>query len=221
MLLQVVPTFEKMYQNMKIELPIMTQTIIDLRHFISEPINLLITVLSVFFIVIIYRQSQKRKRIKRFRDEFIFKVPLFGKIIHQAIMAKTALLMADLVNSKVGIIEVLEVVIKVSENTVFTNAITNIKHNVLMGQSLSDSFAQESIFPSNFAQLIKVGEKTGRVEEMLNAVANYYQEEFDMLVQGLAMVIEPIMIVIVGGLIGFLLIALYLPIFSVGNLIGG
>jgi type IV pilus assembly protein PilC len=221
MLFQIVPTFEKMYQSMKIELPAMTQSIVDLRHFMSEPFNLMVAIVSIFFIMMVYQQSQKVKKIKKFKDRIVFKIPLFGKIIHQSIMAKTALLMADLVSTKVGIIEILETVIKVSNNVIFVNAIDNIKHNVLMGQSLSDSFAQESIFPSNFAQLIKVGEKTGKVEEMLKAISTYYQEEFDTLVQGLAMIIEPIMIVIVGGLIGFLLIALYLPIFSVGNLIGG
>jgi type IV pilus assembly protein PilC len=128
--------------------------------------------------------------------------------------------MANLFAAGVGISEVLKIGTKVTSNLVFVEAMERISVKIVSGTDLSTLFMEETIFPAEISQLIRVGERTGKMDEMLISVANYYQEEFESVVKGLTTVIEPLMIVIVGGMIGALVIALYLPIFSAGTTVG-
>jgi type IV pilus assembly protein PilC len=151
----------------------------------------------------------------------LLKLPLFGGIIMMAVVARSSLLMANLFAAGVSVLETLTVASTVTTNTLFMNAFDRVKRDVMTGAELSSLFAKEKVFPVELSQLIAVGERTGNMEEMLNSIANYYEEEFDALVEGLSTVIEPVMIVFVGGLIGMMVVALYLPIFSAGDLAGG
>ena len=150
-----------------------------------------------------------------------FKLPIFGNLIAQSIYARTALIMANLVSAGVSIIETLEIVKETNTNLIISDALENVKRGVFSGMDLSKLFLKESAFPPQFGQLIAVGEKTGNLEEMFNSIASYYQEEFDNAVQTLSTAIEPIMIVVIGTLIGVLLIAMYMPIFNAGSVVGG
>ena len=136
-------------------------------------------------------------------------------------VARGSLLMANLFAAGVSVIDTLNVASTVTTNTHFINAFGRVKTDVMTGVELSVLFSREKIFPIELSQLIAVGERTGNMEEMLNSIANYYEEQFDALVEGLSTVIEPIMIVFVGGMIGVMVVALYLPIFSAGDLAGG
>ena len=129
--------------------------------------------------------------------------------------------MANLVAAGVSVIETLEIVKETNNNLVVRDAIENVKRGVFSGMDLSKLFLKEPVFPPQFGQLIAVGEKTGNLEEMFSSIANYYQEEFDTAVKTLSTAIEPLMIVIIGALIGFLLLAMYMPIFNAGSVVGG
>jgi type IV pilus assembly protein PilC len=148
---------------------------------------------------------------------FMLKLPLFGNIIIKSTVARLSLLMANLFAAGIGVEEILKVATNVTTNTKFIEAMERINDRVVTGSDLSALFAEESVFPLELSQLIKVGESTGNMDEMLSSIARYYQEEFESVVSGLTTIIEPIMIVFVGGMIGLMVVALYLPIFSAGD----
>lgn len=222
MLTNVVPTFQEMYAGMGIELPGPTQAIVDASEWISNPANVGGVFAVVFGALTVHRLLAKYVAPYRFGyHAALLRMPLFGGIIMMAVVARGSLLMANLFAAGVSVLETLSVASSVTTNTLFVRAFARVKRDVMSGTELSVLFAREKVFPAEFSQLIAVGERTGNMEEMLNSIANYYEEEFDALVEGLSTVIEPIMIVFVGGLIGAMVVALYLPIFSAGDLAGG
>ena len=121
----------------------------------------------------------------------------------------------------VSIVDILKIAKSVDTNLVFIYALERISRQIVTGQTLSELLTKEEhIFPPQLAQLMAVGERTGNMEEMFTAIARYYEEEFDTAVENMSSLIEPLMIVLIGGIIGMLMIALYMPIFSMGNAIG-
>ncbi len=222
MLTNVVPTFQEMYAGMGIELPGPTQMIVVASEWILDGKNLLSVIGTVLGIVFINRTLMKYFYYYRSAIHFLMlRLPLFGAIIVMSTVARGSLLMANLFAAGVSVIDTLNVASTVTTNTHFINAFGRVKTDVMTGVELSVLFSREKIFPIELSQLIAVGERTGNMEEMLNSIANYYEEQFDALVEGLSTVIEPIMIVFVGGMIGVMVVALYLPIFSAGDLAGG
>ena len=222
MLTNVVPTFQEMYEGMGIALPGPTQAIVDASEWIADIRNVLGVFAVVFGTITFHGLMSKYVLPYRYLwHMLLLKLPLFGGIIMMAVVARSSLLMANLFAAGVSVLETLTVASTVTTNTLFMNAFDRVKRDVMTGAELSSLFAKEKVFPIELSQLIAVGERTGNMEEMLNSIANYYEEEFDALVEGLSTVIEPVMIVFVGGLIGMMVVALYLPIFSAGDLAGG
>jgi type IV pilus assembly protein PilC len=222
MLTNVVPTFQEMYEGMGIQLPGPTQAIVDASEWIADVGNVAGVFGTIFGIITF--QNVMLKYVKPYRTGWHalqLKIPIFGGIIMMAVVARSSLLMANLFAAGVSVLETLNVASTVTTNTIFLNAFARVKRDVMTGAELSSLFANEKVFPTELSQLIAVGERTGNMEEMLNSIANYYEEEFDALVEGLSTVIEPVMIVFVGGLVGMMVVALYLPIFSAGDLAGG
>jgi len=142
-------------------------------------------------------------------------------LIIKSTVAKMSLLMANLFAAGIGVNEIIRMSSNTTSNYVIKEAQGRIAGRVVTGANLSTLFEDEDIFPIELSQLIKVGENTGQMEEMLTSIAKYYQEEFESVVNGITKIIEPIMIVFVGGLIGLLILALYMPIFSVGDVVKG
>jgi type IV pilus assembly protein PilC len=128
--------------------------------------------------------------------------------------------MANLFAAGINVSDILKVGTRITTNIIFVEAMARISDRIESGSDLSSLFADEAAFPAELSQLIKVGEKTGNMDEMLTSIAKYYQEEFESVVEGLTSMIEPLMIVFVGGMIGAMVVALYLPIFSAGDAIG-
>lgn len=221
MLTNVVPTFTGMYENLGVELPGPTAAIVDASDFLLKEGGLWKIGLSFFVFVTIYGQLNKRViAFKRIMDAIWLKVPLFGEIIVKGLVARMGLLMANLIGAGVGIVDVLNISKTVSGNIQIQDGVDEVTKGVITGKELSALFASQKVFPIAVSQFIAVGERTGNIEEMLTSLAKYYEEEFDAVVEGLSTVIEPIMIVVVGGLIGALVVAMYLPIFSAGDLVG-
>lgn len=218
MLVFVVPTFQEMYSNMGIELPAPTQMIIDASDWIMNGGNFIKLVAT--FMALVFGHKFLMKSLYPYRSAvhgFMLKLPLFGNIIIKSTVARLSLLMANLFAAGIGVEEILKVGTNITPNTKFIEAMERINDRVVSGSDLSELFAEESVFPIDLSQLIKVGESTGNMDEMLSSIARYYQEEFESVVAGLTTVIEPIMIVFVGGMIGMMVVALYLPIFSAGD----
>ena len=221
MLIKVVPIFEEMYGGMGVPLPGLTKLIISASNFVQSMAGLITFILLGTFYYLFKVLNNKIPDFKRRVDKLSFKLPIFGNLIAQSIYARVALVMANLVAAGVSVIETLEIVKETNNNLVVRDAIENVKRGVFSGMDLSKLFLKETVFPSQFGQLIAVGEKTGNLEEMFTSIANYYQEEFDAAVKTLSTAIEPLMIVIIGALIGFLLLAMYMPIFNAGSVVGG
>ena len=221
MLLKVVPIFEEMYGGMGVPLPGLTKMIISASNFVSSMAGLMsFVVLGLAYYLFGYA-NKRFPQFKRRVDKLSFKLPIFGNLIAQSIYARVALIMSNLVAAGVSVIETLEIVKETNDNLIISDAIENVKRGVFSGIDLSKLFLKEVAFPPQFGQLIAVGEKTGNLEEMFISIANYYQEEFDNAVKTLSTAIEPIMIVLIGTLIGFLLLAMYMPIFNAGSVVGG
>ena len=221
MLLKVVPIFEEMYGGMGVPLPGLTKMIISASNFVQSMAGLMsFVVLGLAYYLFGYA-NKRFPKFKRRIDKLSFKLPIFGNLIAQSIYARVALIMSNLVAAGVSVIETLEIVKETNDNLIISDAIENVKRGVFSGMDLSKLFLKEVAFPPQFGQLIAVGEKTGNLEEMFISIANYYQEEFDNAVKTLSTAIEPIMIVLIGTLIGFLLLAMYMPIFNAGSVVGG
>ena len=150
----------------------------------------------------------------------MLKLPIFGNLIQKSILAKVSLVLGNLNQAGVDLIESIDIAKSVTDNVIVIEALENIKKGVFSGETLKDLFYKEKIFPATFSQLIAVGEQTGSLDEMFGSIAIYYEEEFDVAVANLASLIEPIMIVFMGITIGGLMLAMYAPIFNIGDIIG-
>ena len=221
MLLKVVPIFEEMYGGMGVPLPGLTKMIISASNFVQSKAGVMSFVILGLAYYLFGFANKRFPKFKRRIDKLSFKLPIFGNLIAQSIYARIALIMSNLVAAGVSVIETLEIVKETNDNLIVSDAIENVKRGVFSGVDLSKLFLKEPVFPPQFGQLIAVGEKTGNLEEMFTSIANYYQEEFDNAVETLSTAIEPIMIVLIGTLIGFLLLAMYMPIFNAGSVVGG
>jgi len=221
MLTKVVPTFTEMYKGMGKKLPGPTQVIVDASDWILNGWTVLSVIGVVIAIKIIHGQLFKRVYgYRRAIDVIFLKLPIMGNILVKSTVARLSLLMANLFAAGIGVEEILRVSARVTPNTIFVEAMGRISERIVSGAELSTLFAEEPVFPIELSQLIRVGEKTGNMDEMLSSIARYYQEEFETTVEGLTSMIEPIMIVFVGALIGAMVVALYLPIFSQGDMVG-
>ena len=219
MLVKVVPVFAKMYDGMGLELPAATATIMSMSDFLRGTGGKIILFGGVggFFG---FRYITKMNAAIRFKwHRQVLKLPLFGDMILKSLLARISLILGNLSAAGVNLLESLEIAKSVSNNDVVTDALENIKKGVFSGDTLTKLFLKEPLFPPTFSQLISVGEQTGQLDEMFNSVAAYYEEEFDTTVDNMSSLIEPIMIVFMGVMIGGLMIAMYSPIFNVGALI--
>ena len=222
MLWKVVPVFEKMYGAMGVKLPAATLVIVNASRFIADPGN----ILKIIGIIIIIRVSYNfmYKNIEGFRHVMhkrFLKFPLFGDLIVKATVSRMCMIMANLTRAGVSIIDTIKISKSVTTNLVFIYALERVGKQIVTGQTLSQLLKnEEHIFPPALAQLCAVGERTGNMEEMFQSIATYYEEEFDGVVAALSSIIEPLMIVLIGAIIGVLMIALYMPIFSIGQAVG-
>ena len=221
MLMNVVPTFVNMYEGMGMgdDLPTPTAVIMSMSEFVRSSGGLFLLIFIILFVVGFKYLMTKNYNIKKAWHKTMLKLPVFGNLINKSILAKVSLVLGNLNQAGVDLIESIDIAKSVTDNVVVIEALENIKKGVFSGETLTDLFGKEKIFPPTFSQLISVGEQTGSLDEMFGSVAIYYEEEFDVAVANLASLIEPIMIVFMGITIGGLMLAMYAPIFNVGAII--
>ena len=220
MLIKVVPVFAKMYDGMGIQLPAATATIMSMSDFLRGTGGKILFFGIVGFIFIFRYLTAKNEKIKYAWHKQVLKLPIFGDMILKSMLARISLIMGNLSAAGVNLLESIEISKSVSTNVVVLESLENVKKGVFSGDTLTKLFLKDPLFPPTFAQLISVGEQTGQLDEMFGSVAKYYEAEFDTTVDNLSSLIEPIMIVFMGLMIGGLMIAMYSPIFNVGALIG-
>ena len=222
MLMNVVPTFVNMYEGMGMadDLPTPTAVIMSMSEFVRSSGGFFLLVFIISFVLGFKFLIKKNYEVRKNWHRVTLKLPIFGNLIQKSILAKVSLVLGNLNQAGVDLIESIDIAKSVTDNVIVVEALENIKKGVFSGESLTDLFNKEKIFPPTFSQLISVGEQTGSLDEMFGSIAIYYEEEFDVAVANLASLIEPIMIVFMGITIGGLMLAMYAPIFNVGAIIG-
>ncbi len=219
MMVYVVPVFQEMFAGVKGGLPATTQAVVDISEFIRDPFRGGLLVGSVFGIFSLVSISVKKNyKLRRSWHKFILKLPLFGELIQKSALSKIAMIQGNLTAAGVPVIEALDISASSIDNIVIKEAMTDVKRGVFSGEPLSKLFEnKKAIFPMTFTAMVSVGERTGNMEEMFESIALYYEEEMDLTISRLTEMLEPIMIVFMGITVGFILVAMYTPMFQMGE----
>ncbi len=217
-LVKVIPTFAGIYQAAGMHLPLPTQIIINISTFVRKAF--LPIILGIIALVIIIKLLHKRnERARKFMDNVLLHLPLFGKLINKGIVARLSTTISSLVKGGLPLLEAINIAIKTAGNKVMEDALSSIRDKIRKGETVANAFSQAKIFEPMVVQMISVGEETGALDEMLENVSRFYEAEVDDTVKNLTSIMEPVMIVVLGGIIGFIVIAMYLPIFKLGEVI--
>jgi len=214
----VVPTFTQMFASLGGTLPLPTRMVVNLSNFIAGPGGLLalgVIVASIIFIVQIRRTEKGKHAI----DKILLKLPIFGPLINRVSVAKFTRTLGTLISSGVPILDGLEITAKTSGNKVVEYAIMEVRKGVMGGKTLAEPITKAKVFPPMVTHMIAVGESTGALDSMLSKIADFYDDEVDSAVNNLTASMEPMLMVFLGGSVGFIVVAMYLPIFRLMSLI--
>jgi type IV pilus assembly protein PilC len=218
MLLFIIPIFANMYKDLGGELPSLTRLMMGISNvlkgywFIVFPAIILL----VWALIRLKNTEQGRRAWDRAKLKLPMKV---GPVIQKIAVARFSRTLATLVSSGVPILQAIEITGKTSGNTVIEEAMVDVKESVRAGESIARPLTRASVFPPMVTQMISIGEETGALDAMLNKIADFYEDEVDAAVKALTSIIEPIMMVFVGGLVGVIVISMYLPMFNMMNLV--
>ena len=218
LLIFVVPTFQEIFANFGAELPAFTLFVIGLSEFMQTYWYLALAGLFIFSFLF----KQAHRKSPKFRDAVdakILKLPIVGDILQKAAVARYARTLSTTFAAGVPLIDALESAAGASGNAVYRNAILEIRSEVSSGMQMNLAMRNSNIFPDMVIQMVAIGEESGAVDDMLAKVANVYEEEVDNAVDNLTALIEPLIMSVLGVVIGGLIIAMYLPIFQIGNII--
>ncbi|QYJ97299.1 type II secretion system F family protein [Shewanella alkalitolerans] len=220
LLLFVVPQFESIFAGFGAELPAFTQMIVNLSRWLQSSWYFFVIGL-IAFVWGFKRAHLKSENFRNRIDELVLKIPIIGEILHKAAMARFARTLATTFSAGVPLIDGLESAAGASGNYVYRSALTKVRTEVMSGMQMNVAMRTIGLFPDMLIQMVMIGEESGGLDEMLNKVANIYEMQVDDAVDGLSSLIEPIMMVVIGTLVGGLIIGMYLPIFQLGNVVGG
>ncbi len=218
-LIFVIPTFAKMFAEFGAALPLPTMIVINISNFLKSYFFAIMG--GIFILVFIFKKYYATDKGKYVIDKLLLKAPVFGPLIKKVAVAKFTRTLGTLINSGVPIIEALNVAAGTAGNKVVENAIRAVKASISEGRSIAQPLMESEVFPSMVVQMIAVGETTGALDAMLNKIADFYDQEVDTAVDALTSMIEPFMILFLGGTIGSIIIAMYLPIFEMAGVVGG
>ena len=212
----IVPTFANLYASMGGQLPFLTQLLIDASNLVKS--NILYIIIGLIGLVILNRFIYSTRAGKEVYHRIFLHLPILGNIFLKGAIAKFSRTLATLITGGVPIMRSLEISSSVAGNVVIEKAVLKAKDKVEKGQEIYKSL-DPKVFPPILIAMVRVGEDTGRLDEMLDTIANFFEDEVDRAVEGLISTIEPLLMVFIGSIVGVILIALYLPIFKMGELI--
>ena len=219
MMMFVLPAFKEVYANMGAELPRLTQLVMNLSDLFVDYgwIMIILLIVSAFGL---YKLHEKSPTFQKRIDALILRLPVFGTIVRKATIARWARTTSTLFAAGVPLVEVLDSVAGASGNILYEEATQDIRAKVTQGLSLTSSMQSTDMVPNMVIQMAAIGEESGSLDDMLNKAAEFYEDEVDNSVSRLSALMEPIIMVVLGSLIGILLIAMYLPLFNLGNVVG-
>jgi type IV pilus assembly protein PilC len=214
----VIPVFAQLFSGVGSEMPWLTRMVIGASNFVGNYSPFL--VLVVVFGVVALRRWHKTPHGRRVIDGALLKIPIIGMLLRKIAVARFCRTLSTLTASGVPILDGLEITARTSGNAIIEDAIMAVRKSVEEGKSVSEPLAQTKVFPTMVVQMINVGEQTGALDQMLSKIADFYEEEVDTAVAGLMKLIEPIMITVLGVIIGTIVTAMYLPLYSFLSKIG-
>jgi type IV pilus assembly protein PilC len=213
MLTWIVPVFAKMFHGLGAELPGPTLVILAVSDFLRDNLGKLL--FAIVALVVGFRFTIRTDKGRLYFDRFMLRAPLIGTLIRKSAVSRFTRTLGTLISSGVSILDALEITAKTAGNRVIHNAIRQSVLAIAEGDTITGPLAQTGVFPPMVTQMISVGEKTGGLDEMLSKIADFYDEEVDAAVSALTSIIEPVIIVFMGVVIGGILIAMYLPMFDI------
>ena len=219
MLIFVVPIFSDLFASFGGSLPAPTQLLVNLSNLFKNPIFFLPTIAITAGLVIWYRRNRASLAVRNVVDPLKFGIPVFGNLFQKVALARFSRNFSALLKAGVPILTSLDIVGDTSGNVVVSRAVEAVKESVRQGSGMAKPLTEHPVFPDMVVQMIAVGEETGALDDMLGKIADFYDQEVEATTEQLMALIEPIMIVVLGGLVGGMIIALYLPIFNIFELI--
>lgn len=218
-LIFVIPVFEDMFASFGQALPVPTQIVVAMSDFMKGNIHwIILGFIALGFVFKRFRGTQKGRRIT---DDVFLRLPIFGDLLKKTAVARFTRTLGTMISSGVPILDSLEIVAKTSGNVVLEEIILEVRSSIAEGQTIAEPLSENNIFPGMVVQMISVGEATGALDTMLEKIADFYDEEVDAAVAALTSMLEPLLMLFLGGSIGGLVVAMYLPIFSMAGAVGG
>ncbi len=213
-----VPIFAEIYASFGAALPLPTQMLINASNFLKA--NILQILGGTALLIVAFRYMMRKSySFRKSVHRFILRIPKFGDLALKSAMAKFGRTMATLFVSGVSLDRALQIASEVAGNLIIKEAVDVVQKEVTEGQAMWQSMERQGIFPRLAVAMVKVGEETGNLDEMLESLARFYEDEVDKTVEGIVSLIEPLLVVTIGGIVGVILIALYMPIFKIGEII--
>jgi type IV pilus assembly protein PilC len=210
----IIPTFAEIFESLGAELPWFTQMMVDLSGLLRSGFSLFLLLGLIIFTYLfskLYAAPIGRRRV----DALILKLPLFGELIQKTAIAQFCRTFSSLTRAGVPILMSLDIVQEITNNSIISDAISNSREDVLQGIPLSIALGHKKVFPDMSISMISIGEETGAMDAMMSKVADFYEDEVGAIVKALTSMLEPAMIVLVGGIVGSILLAMYMPMFAI------
>ena len=211
----VIPVFEEMFSQMDAALPVPTQVVVAISHAFKD--NLLWIILPLILLLYIFKRVYSTEKGRYRIDKVFLALPVIGVLIRKVAVAKFTRTLSTMLQSGVPILEALQVVAKTAGNKVIERAVFRVADAIAEGRPMAEPLMESGVFPNMVVQMINVGESVGALDTMLEKIADFYDEEVDQAVANLTAMIEPFMMVFLGGMIGTLVVAMYLPIFEMAS----
>jgi type IV pilus assembly protein PilC len=217
MLIFIVPTFESLYESLGGTLPLPTRMLMNASNILRRFFPLV--VLGMIVLTFLFRRWKASQKGRYQWDKFKLKVKVFGPLFHKTALSRFSRTLSTLIRSGVPILQALEIVGETVNNQVISRAVRDVQDSVREGESLATPLSKHAAFPAMVVQMMAVGEETGALDTMLSKVADFYDQEVEAAVASLTSMIEPILIAVMGAAVGGMVIALYMPLFNIINLV--
>ena len=211
----VVPVFKSMFEGFGHSLPLPTQIVVMLSEFFKS--NFIFITIAFFMMVFVFKKIYGTTKGRMFIDRAILKSPVFGMLLRKVAVAKFTRTLSTMLGAGVPILEALQVVARTAGNKVIEQAVLRVGDSIAEGRPIAEPLEESGVFPNMVVQMINVGESVGALDAMLEKIADFYDEEVDQAVDNLTALIEPFMMVFLGGMIGGIVVAMYLPIFKLSS----
>ncbi|KXS53897.1 MAG: type IV pilus assembly protein PilC [Marinobacter sp. T13-3] len=219
LLVKVVPQFEALFQGFGADLPVFTQFVVHLSEWMQK--WWFVVLLGIVGAIFLFREARRRsQKFSDFVDKWVLKLPIVGEILDKSAVAKFGRVLSTTFAAGVPLVDALESVSGATGNAIYRDAVLNIKNDVSSGTQLQASMRNQGVFPVMAVQLTAIGEESGNLDEMLGKVAEHYEAVVDDMVDNLTSLMEPMIMSVLGVLVGGLIVAMYLPIFQMGQVVG-